>query len=149
MGSKVVALCLDEIRQGGERTGGPAAMTPKDRSRFLSKLDEVINAFEEAGAAAAPIYDIAQVCADPQYQALGSIATVEDATLGPIRMQNLMFRMSDTPGKVRHPGPRLGENTDAVLREVLGLSDARLKELHATGVIEPSPGKPSTKRAAA
>jgi len=112
-------------------------------------LDEVINMFEEAGAAVAPIYDIAQVCDDPQYQALGSIATVQDATLGPIKMQNLMFRMSDTPGKVRHPGPRLGENTDDVLREVLGLSDARLKELHTAGVIEPSPGKPSTKRAAA
>jgi len=112
-------------------------------------LDDVIGAFEAAGAAVAPIYDIAQVCADPQYQALDSITTVNDATLGPIRMQNLMFRMSGTPGQVRHPGPRLGEHTDDVLREVLGLSEARLRELHAAGVIEPQPGKPSTKRAAA
>ena len=112
-------------------------------------LDEVIDAFEEAGAAVAPIYDISQVVADAQYQALSSITTVEDATLGPIKMQNLMFRLSETPGRVRHPGPRLGEHTDAVLREVLGLSDARLHELHASGVIEPAPGKPSTKRAAA
>jgi uncharacterized protein YaiI (UPF0178 family) len=35
---------LDELRQGGAVTGGPAPMTPKDRSRFLSKLDELINA---------------------------------------------------------------------------------------------------------
>ena len=35
---------MDELRQGGTVTGGPAAMTPKDRSRFLSKLDELINA---------------------------------------------------------------------------------------------------------
>jgi uncharacterized protein len=35
---------LNELRQGGAITGGPAAMTPKDRSRFLSKLDEAINA---------------------------------------------------------------------------------------------------------
>ena len=34
----------EELRQGGEMTGGPAPMTPKDRSRFLSKLDEAINA---------------------------------------------------------------------------------------------------------
>ena len=112
-------------------------------------LDQVINAFEEAGAAVAPIYDIAQVCEDAQYQALGSITTVEDKTLGPIKMQNLMFRLSETPGKVRHPGPRLGEHTDEVLREVLGLSEARLRELHASGVIEAQPGKPSSKRAAA
>lgn len=35
---------LDELRQGGAVTGGPAPMTPKDRSRFLSKLDEAVNA---------------------------------------------------------------------------------------------------------
>ena len=34
----------EELRQGGEITGGPAPMTPKDRSRFLSKLDEAANA---------------------------------------------------------------------------------------------------------
>ena len=112
-------------------------------------LDEVVSAFEEAGAAVAPIYDISQVLADPQYQALQSITTVEDSTLGPIKMQNLMFRMSETPGRVDHPAPRLGEHTDEVLREILGLSEAQLRELHACGVIEPAPGKPSSKRAAA
>jgi len=35
---------MDELRQGGVVTGGPAPMTPKDRSRFLSKLDEAVNA---------------------------------------------------------------------------------------------------------
>jgi uncharacterized protein YaiI (UPF0178 family) len=35
---------LEERRQRGEATGGPAAMTGKDRSRFLSKLDETVNA---------------------------------------------------------------------------------------------------------
>jgi uncharacterized protein len=35
---------MDELRQGGTVTGGPAPMTPKDRSRFLSKLDEAVNA---------------------------------------------------------------------------------------------------------
>jgi uncharacterized protein YaiI (UPF0178 family) len=35
---------MDGLRQGGAVTGGPAPMTPKDRSRFLSKFDEVVNA---------------------------------------------------------------------------------------------------------
>lgn len=39
---------LEELRQGGEVTGGPAPMTPRDRSRFLSKLDETINAIRRA-----------------------------------------------------------------------------------------------------
>lgn len=39
---------MDELRQRGETTGGPAPMTPKDRSRFLSKLDELVNAARRA-----------------------------------------------------------------------------------------------------
>ena len=98
------------------------------------ELPEVMAAFEAAGAAAAPIQDVAQVCADPQYQALGSITSVTDPTLGPLRMQNLMFRMSATPGAVRHPGPRLGEHRDAILEELLGLGPERLAQLRAAGV---------------
>lgn len=39
---------MEELRQGGAVTGGPAPMTPRDRSRFLSKLDEVVNAVRRA-----------------------------------------------------------------------------------------------------
>jgi uncharacterized protein len=39
---------MEELRQGGTVTGGPAPMAPKDRSRFLSKLDEMINAARRA-----------------------------------------------------------------------------------------------------
>ncbi|HYT90437.1 MAG TPA: YaiI/YqxD family protein [Gemmataceae bacterium] len=39
---------MDELRQGGTVTGGPAAMTPKDRSRFLAKLDEAAGAVRRA-----------------------------------------------------------------------------------------------------
>ncbi len=35
---------MEGLRQGGAVTGGPAPMTPKDRSRFLSRLDEAVNA---------------------------------------------------------------------------------------------------------
>jgi uncharacterized protein YaiI (UPF0178 family) len=39
---------LDELRQGGAVTGGPAPMTPRDRSKFLSKLDELVTAVRRA-----------------------------------------------------------------------------------------------------
>jgi uncharacterized protein len=39
---------MDELRQGGAVTGGPAPMTAKDRSRFLAKLDEAVNAVRQA-----------------------------------------------------------------------------------------------------
>jgi len=39
---------MDQLRQGGAITGGPSAMTPRDRSRFLSRLDESVNAVRRA-----------------------------------------------------------------------------------------------------
>jgi len=99
---------------------------------------DVIAAFEQAGAAIAPIYDVAQVQADPQYQALESVVTVPDDDLGKVKMQNLLFRMSETPGEVRSAGRRIGQDTDAVLRDILGLSDERLRKLYESGITAPA-----------
>ena len=96
--------------------------------------DDVLAAFSAAEAALARVYDVSDVVTDPQYAALGSIATVEDATLGPVRMPNIMFRLSDTPGEIRHSGRGHGEDTDDVLREV-GLSDAQIADLRDRGVV--------------
>ena len=48
-------------------------------------LDEVVSAFEEAGAALAPIYDVEQLVDDPQVLAREAITTVDDEDLGPLR----------------------------------------------------------------
>lgn len=96
---------------------------------------EVIEAFEKAQAAAALIYDIEDVFADPQYQALDTITTVPDADFGALRMQNVLFRLSQTPGKIRFTGRAHGADTDTVLRERLALSPERITELRAAGAI--------------
>ncbi|MGH3319859.1 MAG: CaiB/BaiF CoA transferase family protein [Streptosporangiaceae bacterium] len=96
--------------------------------------DEVVEEFEKAHAAVAPIYDVADVMRDPQYAALDSIATVDDPELGPLRMQNVMFRLSGTPGRIRSTGPRLGEHNTEVYG-ALGLGDDDLAELRDKGVI--------------
>jgi crotonobetainyl-CoA:carnitine CoA-transferase CaiB-like acyl-CoA transferase len=97
-------------------------------------LDEVVSAFEQAEAAVAPIYDVADVLADPQYQALQSIVTVADPELGPLKMQNVLFRLSDTPGRIRTTGPRLGEHNAEVFGR-LGIDAEGLAELARQGVI--------------
>ncbi len=99
--------------------------------------DEVMRAFEVAGAAVAPIYNVEQLLQDPQYVARGSIVTVPDEDLGTVRMQNLPFRMSASSGAVRHGGGRLGRDTDTVLRELLDLSDTQLEQLRQAGVTQP------------
>jgi crotonobetainyl-CoA:carnitine CoA-transferase CaiB-like acyl-CoA transferase len=98
-------------------------------------MDEVSRIFEEAGAAVAPVYDIAQVMDDPQFRALGSILQIEDEDLGPLRMQNVIFRMLDTPGHIRFTGHRLGQDTDTVLNEVLGVTPEQISRLRAEGVL--------------
>jgi crotonobetainyl-CoA:carnitine CoA-transferase CaiB-like acyl-CoA transferase len=98
-------------------------------------LDEVVRAFEDAGAALAPIYDVEQLMNDPQVIARDVITSVHDEDLGAVRMQNLMFRLGATPGGIRHPGRRLGQDNDEVYSELLGLDGDKLDRLREEGVI--------------
>ncbi len=98
-------------------------------------FEDVMTVFEEAGAAIAPIYDIEQLVNDPQIEALDAITTVQDEDLGPLRMQNLMFRLSASPGAIRFPGRRLGQDNDEIYGERLGLDPDRIAELREQGAI--------------
>jgi crotonobetainyl-CoA:carnitine CoA-transferase CaiB-like acyl-CoA transferase len=95
---------------------------------------EVLAAFEKAEAAVAPIQDVRDVLADPQYQALDTVTTVDDPELGPLRMQNVLFRLSATPGAIRWTGRPHGADTEQVLTE-LGLTAAELTALRETGAV--------------
>lgn len=97
--------------------------------------DEVVAAFGAAGAAVAPVYKPSELLEDPQVQALELITTVEDDDLGPIRMQNVMWRMSQTPGGIRTTGADLGRDTEAVLLAELGIDEAELAMLREKGVV--------------
>lgn len=95
---------------------------------------DVIREFEAAEAAIAPIYDIADVMRDPQYEALHSLVSIPDPQLGTIKMQNVLFRMTGTPGAIRWAGRPIGADTDAILAE-LGYKRegiAALREAQAT-----------------
>ncbi len=98
-------------------------------------FDEVYAAFQDAGAALFPIYDVSQLLNDPQIDALDAVTTVDDEDLGPLRMQNVWFRLQKSPGAVRFAGRRLGQNTDDVLRDRLGLTDEAIADLHKAGVV--------------
>ncbi|MFC9732093.1 CaiB/BaiF CoA transferase family protein [Streptomyces roseolus] len=96
--------------------------------------DEAMAAFEKAEAAIAPVYDVRDVLADPQYQALGTVTEVPDPELGPIRMQNVLFRLSETPGGIRWAGRPHGADTDEVLTAA-GFAPAEISALRAQGAV--------------
>ncbi|NWF26248.1 CoA transferase [Streptomyces sp. PKU-EA00015] len=95
---------------------------------------DAVAAFEKAEAAIAPVYDIRDIVSDPQYQALGTITEVPDPELGPLRMQNVLFRLSDTPGAIRWAGRPHGADTEEVLAE-LGLTPADITALRTEGAL--------------
>jgi crotonobetainyl-CoA:carnitine CoA-transferase CaiB-like acyl-CoA transferase len=98
-------------------------------------LDEALAVFEQAGVAAAPIYDAEQLLADPQLRARQTYQPVADPDLGSMRVQVPVPRFSATPGAVTHLGPALGADNAAVYRELLGLDSGQLDELREQGVI--------------
>ena len=97
-------------------------------------LAQVIDAFAAAEVAVAPVYDVAQYASDPQVLAREAITAVDDPDLGPVRMQNVLFGLSSSPGAIRHTGRDLGADTDEVLKGV-GLSVERIDELRAKRVV--------------
>jgi crotonobetainyl-CoA:carnitine CoA-transferase CaiB-like acyl-CoA transferase len=96
--------------------------------------DEVVAEFEKAQAAVARVNDVRGVLADPQYQALGTVQTVDDEELGQVRMQNVLFRLSETPGRIRWPGRPHGADTDEVLASI-GVTREQLARLRESGVV--------------
>ena len=96
--------------------------------------DDVIREFEAAQAAVAQIYTIKEVFEDPQYQALDTITTVEDPDLGPVRMQNVLYRLSETPGGISWTGRKMGADTNEVFAE-LGLTEEQIAGLREAGIV--------------
>lgn len=75
-----------------------------------------------------PIYDIADIFADPHYAARGDLLRIETRA-GEMTFPVTVPRMSLTPAEFRHAGPALGADTDRVLSEILGLSPEELDAL--------------------
>jgi crotonobetainyl-CoA:carnitine CoA-transferase CaiB-like acyl-CoA transferase len=114
-------------------------------ARPLAEIEEALLA---ARVPATRIFTIADIFNDPHYRARKSIVTVPDEDLGSVAMAGVVPRLSATPGAVRHAGKHVGRDTRVVLRDVLGLADARIDALAQDGVIalakrsiEPSPRK--------
>lgn len=78
---------------------------------------EVLAEAERAEVAAAPVYSMADIVVDPHLAERGAIVEVDG-----VPMQDVIARLSATPGSVRFVGRDLGADTDEVLRE-LGLDD--------------------------
>jgi crotonobetainyl-CoA:carnitine CoA-transferase CaiB-like acyl-CoA transferase len=95
---------------------------------------EVLELCRDHDVPVGPLYSIDEIFEDPQYRHRGNIVTVP-SRIGPLAVPGPLPSLSDTPGEVRWLGPALGADSKVVLRELLGLDDAELDDLHSEGVL--------------
>ena len=95
--------------------------------------EEWIKLLEEAEVPCGPIHTIDRILSDAQIEALGMLKTLAHPTSGLLRVVGAPFHFSVDDTEPSRPPPRLGEHTGAVLKELLLLNDADLKELEGDG----------------
>lgn len=125
----------------------PRFKTNADRLAHVDELDELIGArirertleenlrlFDEVGVTGAPVYSTDQLVEDPHVKGREIIVELPDKDMGRVPMHNVVARLSETPGAIRHPAPELGEHNEEILG-ALGLSPADVEALRSEGVI--------------
>ncbi|MDB5492860.1 MAG: L-carnitine dehydratase/bile acid-inducible protein [Phenylobacterium sp.] len=98
-------------------------------------LEALLALLESRGVPASRVFRAPDMLEDPQYLAREAIVELPHPVFGQVKMQNAFPKLSATPGRVRWPGPALGEHTEAVLRDVAGCTPQRIAALRAKGVI--------------
>ena len=94
----------------------------------------VLEALDQAGVPAGRIYTVADIAADPHYQARGMLQniTMDDGT--DLSVPGIVPKLSATPGLHRRVAPKLGQDTDQVLQQ-LGLTPAQIQALKEQGIV--------------
>ncbi|GAB4356061.1 MAG: CaiB/BaiF CoA-transferase family protein [Gammaproteobacteria bacterium] len=116
----------------------------RHRDELIPLIDEVISQrtqawwiaeLEKVGVPCGPINDLEQVFDHPQIRHRGMRVSVEHPEIGEIPQVGNPIHLSETPVRYQHPPPLLGEHTQSVLREVLGVTEQEFTALRAKGVV--------------
>ena len=102
-------------------------------------VDEVMKILDSAAVPAGRIYTVADIAADPHYQARGMLASIKMDDGSTLAVPGIVPKLSATPGSHRRNAPTLGQDTDAVLHE-LGLTPAQIQGLKDKGIVSGGPG---------
>lgn len=125
----------------------PRFKTNADRVRNVEALDEIVGGwigartldenlafFEDAGVTVGPVCDIADLVDHPYLSERGILVELPDEEMGSVPMHTVVPRLSDTPGAIRRPAPKLGEHTVEILGE-LDLDADAVVRLGKAGVV--------------
>jgi len=135
------AGCMELAVDARFASNGKRVENRKELTRLLGEIfqkcmkKEWVELLEAAGVPNGPINDIAQVFAEPQVQARGVKIELEHAVAGKLPMVASPMRFSGTPLEHKLAPPVLGQHTDEVLRELLGMNAAQIAALRAEEAI--------------
>ncbi len=121
----------------GDRTRHYADLTPELERMFEAKdRGEWLSLLEKAGVPSAPVNTVKDVMADRQLAARNMFVTVEDERAGTVTIPGNPIKMDSVPESPTRPSaPSIGEHTDRVLRDLLGLDEAAIASLRAQGTV--------------
>jgi len=131
-----------------ELAADPRYATHSARGRHQRELDDLIadwsrtldaatlgELLDRHGVPRGDIYRAPEMLEDAHFKAREAIVKAMHPTFGELRMQGVFPKLSETPGKVVACGPELGEHNDEVFGRVLGLDEARIRDLAQRGII--------------
>jgi crotonobetainyl-CoA:carnitine CoA-transferase CaiB-like acyl-CoA transferase len=98
-------------------------------------VDELCRKLDEGKLAYSFIYSVEDIMKDPHYKARGTITSVPDDKIGPVRMAGVIPKFSHTPEKPIASAPDLGQHNDEIYGRLLGLTPERIAELGKVGVL--------------
>jgi crotonobetainyl-CoA:carnitine CoA-transferase CaiB-like acyl-CoA transferase len=133
-----VAGLVDEgqFATNRQRVSGYDSLRPFVAERLKERpRQHWIDALTAAGVPCGSVRTFDELFADPQIDAREMIAMVEHATIGPLKALGVPVKLSETPGAIRTPPPTLGQHTDAVLENDLGLRAEVIADLRRQQVI--------------
>ncbi|RYF35615.1 MAG: CoA transferase [Comamonadaceae bacterium] len=98
-------------------------------------VEQLCESLDAAKLAYSFIYSVKDIMEDPHYAARGTIASVPDPKIGPVRMAGVIPKFSETPEKAIECAPDLGQHNDEIYGELLGLTPERIARLTDAGVL--------------
>ena len=118
------------------RTANHAELEPLLNEALAKRTTaEWLKEFDTIGLPCGPLNDIPAAAEHPQIKAREMLVEVEHPVIGTLPLANSPLKLSRTPAGIKGPSPAMGEHTDDVLRELLGLSDEELARLRAAEVV--------------